>query len=176
MLTGPMDYTPGGFDNVTRDQFISRSVKPMVMGTRAQQLAMYVVYESPYEMVSDYPKAYRDQPAFQFIADSPATWDETRVLGGMPGEFISIARRHGDEWFVGSMTDWSPRDVDLPLDFLGEGAYVADTYADAEDADQNPKNVRITRQNVTSKAKLHIHMAPGGGCAIRFHRVASSGR
>jgi alpha-glucosidase len=176
MLTGPMDYTPGGFDNVTRDQFVARSMRPMVMGTRAQQLAMYVVYESPYEMVSDYPKAYRDQPAFQFIKESPTTWDETRVLDGMPGQFISIARRHGDEWFVGSMTDWSPRELDLPLGFLSGGTYTAEIYADADDAGQNPKNVRITRENVTRTAHLRIRLATGGGCAIRFYRASSSSR
>ncbi len=169
MLTGPMDYTPGGFENVTRDQFVARSIKPMVMGTRAQQLAMYVVYESPYQMVSDEPNAYKDQPAFKFIAETPAVWDETHVLDGLPGEFVSMVRRHGDDWFFGSMTNWSAREINVPLQFLGNGSYVAEIYADAEDAGQYPKNVRITRQTVTRSTTLHIQMASGGGCAIRFH-------
>jgi alpha-glucosidase len=170
MLTGPMDYTPGGFDNVTRDQFVARSLKPMVMGTRAQQLAMYVVYEAPYNMVSDYPKAYQDQPAFTFIAESPATWDESRVLDGMPGDFISMARRHGSDWFVGGMNSWTPRVLDLPLSFLSEGTYTADIYADADDADTNPKNVRITHQKVTRGTTLRLRLASGGGCAIHVHQ------
>ena len=80
MLAGRMDYTPGGFDNVTRDEFVPRSPHAMVMGTRAQQLAMYAVYEAPFQMVSDTPKAYEDQPAFEFIKHCPTTWDVTKVL------------------------------------------------------------------------------------------------
>src|SRR5579875_3734132 len=90
MLAGPMDYTPGGFDNVTRDDFIARSQHPMVMGTRAQQLAMYAVYYAPFQMVSDTPSAYQDQPAFDFIKHAHATWDETKVLNGLPGEYITV--------------------------------------------------------------------------------------
>ena len=88
---------------------------------------MYVVYESPFQMVSDTPAAYEDQPAFEFIKHAPATWDETKVLGGHPGEFITIARRSGDTWFLGSMTNWSPRPleetiVDCARSLLGQGA------------------------------------------------------
>jgi len=91
MLTGPMDYTPGGFDNVTKDEFEPRQEHPMVMGTRAHQLAMYAVYEAPFQMVSDHPAAYKDQPAFEFIKRVPATWDETKVLNGDPGEYVTVA-------------------------------------------------------------------------------------
>src|SRR5262249_3331264 len=97
MLAGPMDYTPGGFDNVTRDDFEPRMNHPQVMGTRAQQLAMYVVFLAPFQMVSDHPGAYEDQPAFEFIRHVPATWDETRATG-QPGEEVTVARRHGNEW------------------------------------------------------------------------------
>ncbi len=95
MLSGPMDYTPGGFNNVTREAFVARDNSPMVMGTRAQQLALYVVYEAPLAMVSDAPSAYANQPAFQFIRDVPTAWDATRALDGEPGEFATIARRQG---------------------------------------------------------------------------------
>src|SRR5439155_15624818 len=88
MLAGPMDYTPGAFDNATRDGFIARMNHPMVMGTRAHQLAMYVVYQAAFQMVSDWPGAYEGQPEFQFIKDVPATWDESHVLNGKPGESI----------------------------------------------------------------------------------------
>jgi alpha-glucosidase len=94
MLTGPMDFTPGGFDNVTKEQFFARSDSPMVMGTRAHQLAMYVVYQAQFGMVSDYPAAYEGQPDFEFIKKVPASWDEIKVLQGVPGEYISIALKH----------------------------------------------------------------------------------
>ncbi len=168
MLAGPMDYTPGGFDNVTRAEFEPRMEKPMVMGTRAQQLAMYVVYQCPFQMVSDWPGAYEGQRAFQFIKDVPTTWDETRVLSGRPGEFITIARRHGDEWFLGSMNTWEPRSLDVPLAFLGAGYYTAEIYADATDADRYPKHVAIGKRVVDSTTHLKVLLAPGGGYAARF--------
>jgi alpha-glucosidase len=168
MLVGPMDYTPGGFDNVTEDEFIPRMERPMVLGTRAQQLALYVVYLAPIQMVSDSPSAYAGQPEFQFIRDVPVVWDQTRVLNGFPGEFITMARRSGHDWFLGSITDWTARDLTVPLEFLGEGHYHAEIYEDAQDADRCPKHVFIRRQNVQKTDRLSLHLAPGGGCAIRF--------
>ncbi len=168
MLVGRMDYTPGGFDNVTRDEFVPQAPHPMVMGTRAQQLAMYAVYEAPFQMVSDTPKNYEDQPAFDFIKHSPTTWDETKVLNGQPGEYITVARRNGDRWYLGSMTNWNPREIDIPLSFLGEGKYTAEIYADADDADKYPKNVSIRKETVTSLMHLHAKLAPGGGYAVRL--------
>lgn len=168
MLAGAMDYTPGGFENATYEGFVARNERPMVMGTRAHQLAMYVVYLAPFQMVSDDPLAYRDQPAFRFIHDVPATWDETRVLNGRPGEFITMARRRGAEWFLGSMTNWTPREIEAPLNFLGAGKYRADIYADADDADRMPKNVSIRSQVVTATTTLQLKLAPGGGLAVRF--------
>jgi alpha-glucosidase len=168
MLAGPMDYTPGGFNNVTRDAFLPRGEEPMVMGTRAQQLAMYAIYQSPFQMVADAPKAYQDQPAFSFIEHTPATWDETKVLGGRPGEFITIARRNGVDWYLGSMTNWQPRELDIPLNFLGEGKFTAEIYEDADDAAQYPKNVRIVKRTVDNTMHLNAKLAPGGGYAVRF--------
>jgi alpha-glucosidase len=168
MLTGRMDYTPGGFDNVTRNDFVPHAPRTSVMGTRAQQLAMYAIYESPFQMVSDTPKAYEDQPAFEFIKHCPATWDETRVLNGLPGEYITIARRNGAEWFVGSMTNWTARKLELPLSFLGAGKYTAEIYADADDAAQYPKNVAVRKQTVDATTTLTASLAPGGGYAVRF--------
>jgi alpha-glucosidase len=168
MLAGRMDYTPGGFENVTRDEFVARSVRPEVMGTRAQQLAMYVVYEAPFQMVSDTPKAYEDQPAFNFIEHCPTTWDESKVLNGEPGEYITMARRNGTSWWLGAMTSWQALDLFVPLRFLGPGQYVAEIYADADDAAQYPKNVSIRKENVDATTNLEIKMAPGGGYAVRF--------
>jgi alpha-glucosidase len=168
MLSGPMDYTPGGFNNVTPEDFVARNENPMVTGTRAQQLALYVVYEQPLAMVSDAPSAYSNQPSFQFIKDVPTAWDATRVLNGVPGEFVTIARQHGHEWYLGSLTDWTARDLRVPLSFLGSGSYKAEIYEDAADAEHNPKHVSIRTQNVRGSETLTLHLASGGGCAIRF--------
>ena len=168
MLSGPMDYTPGGFENVTREDFVARDKNPMVMGTRAQHLALYVVFDEPLAMVSDAPSAYANQPGFRFIQDVPTTWDAIRVLNGEPGEFVTIARRHGNEWYLGSLTNWTSRDVTISLQFLGKGMYKAELYEDAADAGQNPKHVSMRKQSVRSSDTLVLHLASGGGCAIRF--------
>jgi len=171
MLQGFMDYTPGGFNNVTKEEFIPRRNKPMVMGTRAHHLAMYVVFESPIQMVSDHPNAYKNEPSFQFIKDVPATWDESRVLNGIPGEYVTIARRSGEEWYLGSMTNWTPRELNLSLDFLSEGTYVAEMYMDAPDTGLYPKNNIIKRVMVNNKQHLELSLASGGGCAVRFRLI-----
>ena len=168
MLSGPMDYTPGGFDNVTREDFVARDKSPMVMGTRAQQLALYVVFDEPLAMVSDAPSAYENQPAFRFIKDVPTSWDATKVLNGEPGEFVTIARRHDKEWYLGSLTNWTSRDLSIPLDFLGQGTYRAELYEDASNVAQDPKHVSIRQQNVRSSDTLTLRLASGGGCAIRL--------
>lgn len=168
MLNGPMDYTPGGFNNVTEAQFLARDERPMVMGTRCQQLALYVIDFDPFQMVSDAPQAYAGQPSFQFILDVPASWDETRVLAGTPSEDVTIARRSGSDWYVGSITDWSPRDVNLPLGFLKAGKYTAEIYRDAADADENPQHVTIEKKTVERSDTLTLHLAAGGGAAIRL--------
>jgi alpha-glucosidase len=119
-------------------------------------------------MVADAPQAYEGQPEFQFIKDVPATWDETRGLQGSPAESITGARRKGREWFVGSITNWSPRDVAIPLKFLGAGKYTAEIYRDAANADQLPQHVAMEKKPVHQADTLTLHLAPGGGCAIRF--------
>ena len=131
MLAGPMDYTPGGFRNATREQFIARQRRPMVMGTRAHELALYAIFESGLQMVSDYPEAYQGQREFDFIKAVPSVWDETHVVNGRPGDFITVARRHGREWFVGGITGWHEKDLDVPMEFLGRGDFIAEIYADA---------------------------------------------
>lgn len=170
MLAGPMDYTPGGFDNVTRAEFVSRDFEPMVMGTRAHQLALYVVFEGPLQMVSDHPAAYKDQPAFAFIRAVPASWDETRVVAGEVGEYVSIARRRGADWYVGTITNWTPRTLEMPLAFLGPGRFVAEIYGDAADSGEAPKHVAIEKQSVTAGTRLKVRLAAGGGQAVKIGR------
>lgn len=167
MLAGPMDYTPGGFENVTPAEFQSRNRAPLVMTTRAHQTALFVVLESQFQMLADHPGAYEDQKELDFLRAVPATWDETRVLAGQPVKHITIARRRGADWYIGSITD-DPREVEIPLAFLGAGAYTADIYSDAPDAAVQPKNSLREQRRVDAKSLLKMKLAPGGGFAVRL--------
>jgi alpha-glucosidase len=168
MLGGLMDCTAGAFDNVTKEEFQPRMVRPIVLGTRVHQLAMYAAYEVPIQMVSDAPQAYEGVAAFEFIKSCPSSWDETRVLNGVPGEYVTIARRKGGEWFLGSMTDWHSRQIEIPLTFLEDGQYTATIYADGPDADRFPKHVAITKQTADRTKRLKAQLSPGGGYAVRL--------
>ncbi len=176
MLAGPMDYTPGGFRNRNRDQFTPRMFKPMVLGTRAHDLALFVVFESPFEMVADDPEAYKGQRDFDFIRKVPPVWDETRVLDGRPMEFISIARRLGHDWFVGSITNWDRRDLDIPLNFLGDGAYVAEIYADAPDVAKDATHTSFEKRPVNRSTVLKVQLGSGGGNAIWIHPAGETAK
>ena len=165
LLAGPADYTPGGFRNATREQFKPIMVEPMTQGTRAHELAKYVVFESPLVMVSDYPEAYEGQPGFEFIEQVPTVWDDTKVLNGEPAKYVTIARQKNSVWYVGSMTNWDARDLEIPLDFLGAGEYEAQIFADGPDADQVATSLNITKKRVKASDKVSVHLAPGGGLA-----------
>ena len=169
MLAGPMDYTPGAFGNSNLKNFVARNVMPMSLGTRAQELALYVIFESPLEMVSDYPEHYQGQKEFDFIRRVPATWDGIHVIGGQPMEWIALARRSGSDWYVGSITNWEQRDIDVPLSFLGEGKYIAESYADAPDAAEVATHTTLATQPVDRNTVLHVHMVSGGGNAMWIH-------
>ena len=149
--------------------FIARNFMPMGLGTRAHELALYVVLESPFEMVSDYPEHYQGQKEFDFIKRVPPTWDEVRVLNGRPMENITVARRSGKDWYVGSLTNWDARTVKVPLSFLGPGKYEAVIYADAPDSAVEATHTTLTRQTVDRTTVLEIHMVSGGGNAIWIH-------
>lgn len=164
MLGGPMDYTSGAFDlDGTEDH------PKHVQTTRAHQMAMYAVYFSPLQMLVDYPGAYESAPdQFEFIKQVPVTWDDTRFLQGEPGEYVAVARKKGDDWFVGVMNnEQSDRQVNITLNFLDEGTdYTAHIYRDADDADQNPENVTVEEQTVTAGDEHSVTLASGGGEAI----------
>jgi alpha-glucosidase len=169
MLAGPLDYTPGAFGNATGAEFVSRDKEPMAPNTRAHELALYVVLESPLMMVSDYPEHYAGQHDFEFIKQVPVSWDEVRVLNGRPMENITVARRSGKDWYVGSITNWDARRVKVPLSFLGNGKYTAEIYADAADAGTDAKHTEFSKQTVDRNTVLEVKMAPGGGNAIWMH-------
>jgi alpha-glucosidase len=167
MLAGPMDYTPGAFRTTLQQPFTPREIEPLAQGTRCHQLAMYVVFESPLQMVSDYPEAYRGQPGIEFIERVPTTWDETKVISGEVGRSITMARRHGREWYVGSMTNSESRTSRIPLSFLHPGRYVAEIYSDVPEGAAT--DVLVRRLPVTSADVVTARQAAGGGQAIRIY-------
>jgi alpha-glucosidase len=169
MLAGPMDYTPGAFGNSNRANFVARDLMPMALNTRAHELALYVVLESPLQMVSDYPEHYTGQHDFEFVKQVPTTWDETRVVSGRPMENITVARRNGKDWYIGSITNWDERIVQVPLNFLGDGKYTAEIYADASDASENATHTEFTTRHVDRNTVLDVRMVSGGGNAIWIH-------
>jgi alpha-glucosidase len=169
LLAGPMDYTPGGFHNATPAEFVPRNEQPMVMTTRAHQTALFVVYESPFEMVSDYPEIYQGTKELAFLSKVPASWDEIRVLNAKVGDYISIGRRHGKEWYVGSIAGSHAVELDISLEFLPAGDFVAEIYSDAKDAGENPTHTAVETRKVNRTMRLKAPMVSGGGQAIRIY-------
>jgi alpha-glucosidase len=168
MLAGPMDYHLGGFHSVRKEDNCGRGE---VYGTRCHQLAMYVVYESYLQLLCDYPSAYEGQIGFEFVKQVPTTWDDIKFINGEVGDYITIARRSNDDWYVGSMTDWTGREIKIPLDFLSDGQYNAEIYADAADADENPNNLIKKTIQVTNKDTISAKLASGGGQVMYLKRI-----
>jgi alpha-glucosidase len=140
------------------------------MGTRCHQLAMYVVYESPLQMLSDSPSNYLREPdAMEFLAPVPTEWDETRVLDAKIAEYVLVARRSGRDWYIGGMTDWTGRDLEVDLSFLPEGTFTMEAYEDGVNADRYASDYKKTKSQVNKSGKFKIHLAPGGGWAARIH-------
>lgn len=168
MVQGPADYTPGAMRNATRDGFKIEYYTPMSQGTRAHQVGLYVVCDAPIVMLCDAPTRYEAEPdCTKFIAQMPTDIDQTEILSGKMGEWIVSARKSGENWYVGGLTNWTPREVEVALSFLDEGKeYTAQILADAKDADVNPTKYTITSQNVTAATALNMAMAPGGGFGI----------
>jgi alpha-glucosidase len=170
MFLGPLDFTPGAMRNATKQTFAPIMSQPMALGTRCQQLAMYVVYEAPLQMLSDSPSNYLREPeAMQFLSVVPTVWDETRVLDAKISEYVLLARRNGSDWYVGAMTNWTPRDLEVDFSFLPDGNFTLDSYEDGVNADRNASDYKKTTRQVNKSTKLKIHLAPGGGWAARVH-------
>jgi alpha-glucosidase len=172
MVSGPMDYTPGGFRNATKDAFRAINDNPMTQGTRCHQLAMYTIFEAPLQMLADNPTIYRrEQECTDYIASVPTTFNQTVAIDGKVGEFVSIARRKGDTWYAGAMTNWDRREVTIDLSFLGVGRYRAVLFEDGVNADRDATDYKRTVVTVTAKDKLTVKMASGGGWAARFEKL-----
>ncbi len=173
MLAGPMDYTPGGFLNRSPSQW-KQTTPTEVMGSRAQELALFVVYWSPLTCLSDDPVNYKDQPGLDFLRVVPTVWDETRVLDGAVGEHIVMARRSGQKWFIGGMTGDKPYTYRLPLSFLPKGEYQAHIFADPQDPNASYEALTQTTTHVTATDTLDLAMRLAGGVAIYLEPVGSS--
>ncbi len=171
MIQGPMDYTPGATRNVTRKEFKVSNTRPVAMGTRASQAAMYVLYYAPLQMLSDGATDYAKSPEFlSFIAGVPTVWDDTVVLEGRMGECAVVARRKGENWYVAGMTDWTPRAVSLTLSkFLSPGVcYKAEVLRDGPNADRIATDCVHEIIEADSSGKLNLAMESGGGFAVKF--------
>ncbi len=171
MLAGPMDFTPGAMINAQEKQFRPVFERPMSQGTRCHQLAMYVVYESPLQMLCDSPSNYAREPeAMAFLSEVPTVWDETLAIDGKAGDFAVVARRNGEAWYAAAMTDWTPRKLEIPLDFLGEGSWTAEIWADGVNSGRAAQDFVRTTRSVKPGERLVIDLAPGGGWVARFVR------
>jgi alpha-glucosidase len=170
MFLGPMDYTPGAMRNATRTTFAPIFQQPMALGTRCHQLAMYVVFESPLQMLSDSPSNYLREPeAMEFLSAVPTVWDDTKALDGRISEYVLVARRNGSDWYVGAMNDWTGRDLDVDFSFLPDGNFTMDYYQDGVNADRMAGDYKKVKMTVSKTTKLKIKLAPGGGWAARIH-------
>jgi len=169
MVAGPMDFTPGAMNNAQKENFRDVFNRPMSQGTRCHQLAMYVVYESPLQMLCDSPSNYmRNACCMQFLSKVPVTWDQTKVLDAKVADYVVVARRKGKTWYLGAMTDWTAREFELDLSFLSEGKYDADIIADGPNADRIGIDHAHKEKQVTRKTKMNIKLAPGGGFVAVF--------
>ena len=170
MLMGPMDYTPGAMVNSGRERnFAGVFDRPMSLGTRCHQLAMYVAYESPLQMLSDSPSHYLREPEVMgFLGPVPTVWDETKVLDARMGDYVIVARRRGREWYVGAMTDWTAREFEVDFSFLPGGRFQMESFEDGANANRYGSDYRRVKGQVSKTTKLKIRLVEGGGWAARI--------
>jgi alpha-glucosidase len=173
MAAGPMDFTPGGMYNAQKNDFAVIPSEPMTLGTRCNQMAMYVVFESPLQMLCDIPTHYNKEPeCIEFLRSVPVEWKSTVPLEGKIGDYVAIAReaKNGD-WYIGGMADWSGHTSDLNLKFLPEGNWKMKLWKDGPNANQNAKDYTFEEVNVTRNSIFPILMAKGGGFVARLVKM-----
>jgi len=168
LLAGPADYHLGGFRAMPLSAFRVTYTRPHVLATRCHMLAMYVILENHLAMVCDYPEAYEGQPGFDFIKEVPTVWDRTVVPSAEVGQWVSIARKKGTDWYIGTITNGAARKVTIPLDFLQAGNYHAEIYRESPDAANNPDLLIKESRDVTSSDKLVVDLPAGGGHVIKL--------
>ena len=171
MWVGPMDYTPGAMLNAHPETFHANQQEPMSQGTRSHQVAQFVVYESPLQMISDSPSKYDENPgSFGFIKSIPTVWDETVALGGEIGEYIAVARRSGDTWYVGVLNGETPREIVLDMSFLGEGRFLVRSHRDGANANRQAKDHVISTVEIDGGGGMSVTLARGGGYVAIINR------
>ena len=172
MMAGPIDYTPGAMTNSTEGDWHMSFENPMSQGTRCHQLGMYVVYYAPLQMMCDAPTAYEQYPdILKYLAEVPTTWDETKVLSGKLGEYVVIARKKGNNWYIGGLTNWTEREVEIDLSQLGGGNYKAELFTDGINANRTAGDYQFREKQVSSSEKLKITMKKGGGFAAKLQKL-----
>ena len=167
MLAGQMDYTPGAFLNVTKEQYKNQT-PAVVWNTRAAELSKFVIYESPLTVVCDHPDHILNQPGADFLKLVPTVWDDIHFIDGYPGEYVAIAKRTGTDWFIGVMNNSKVKEISLKMDFISAGEHTIEIWADAKDANKAPKNLKISTQKVKSGDLLKIKLANNGGWVARI--------
>jgi alpha-glucosidase len=171
MFAGPMDYTPGAMQNAQKGDFKAIGNHPMSQGTRCQQLAMYILYDAPLQMLSDSPTIYeKNEESLDFITSVPTTWDKTIPLAGKVGEYVAMARKKGNEYFAATMTNWDARDLTLDFSFLPDGNWKIEIFKDGVNADRNGIDYKKVVKTINNTDQLKIHMAPGGGWVARIYK------
>ena len=170
MLAGQMDYTPGAFLNVTREQYKNQT-PAVVWNTRAAELSKFVIYESPLTVVCDHPDNILNQPGSDFLKLVPTTWDDIKFISGYPGDYIAIAKRSGDKWFVGVMNNSIGKSIDLNLSFLPAGNYKAQTWSDTKNSDKEPKQIKNAILSIKSPGIFKVKMANDGGFVAILKRI-----
>ncbi|OJU53506.1 MAG: Retaining alpha-galactosidase [Bacteroidales bacterium 45-6] len=173
-IAGPMDYTQGAMRNSTKDNFRSVFSEPMSQGTRCRQLATYVIFESPLNMLCDSPTSYeKEQECTDFITSVPTVWDNTVAVDGKLGEYIVMARQKAENWYLGAMTNWDARTLEVDLSFLQTGNYAAEVFKDGLNADKKASDYKKEIIQIGKERKLKISMAPGGGYVMKIYPIGN---
>lgn len=171
MVAGPLDYTQGAMNNANKQNFKAVYSEPMSQGTRCRQLAEYVIFDSPLNMLCDAPTNYlKEKECTKFIASIPTVWDESKALCGKVGEYLVMARQKDGVWYIGALTNWDARDIELDLSFLGDGMYQAEIFEDGVNADRIGKDYKRKVVTLTADKKFNIRMASGGGVIMKIKK------
>lgn len=169
MLAGPVDYTQGAMHNATQKGYYPSNHEPMSQGTRCRQLAEYIIFESPFNMLCDTPINYiKEQECTDFISSVPTIWDETVALDSKIATYITMARRSKDTWYIGSINDWKMRELEIDLNFLPDGKYQMEIFRDGVNADRTATDYKKETRTLPADKKVKIKMYPGGGYVARI--------
>jgi alpha-glucosidase len=172
MATGPMDYLPGTVNNAQRKEFYQNMDRPVGLGTRAHSMALTVVFESPITMLPDSPSDYyKEEECTKFISDVPTVWDETRVIDAKVGDYVIIARRNGNDWYLAAITDWASRNFNIKLDFLDDQIiYNCELFADGSNSTSRAIDYKRKETIVKIDDTINIKMAQGGGWIAKISK------